>query len=98
MQEELAAEGTPVEIDIVGLNERGQESANGMMSQLGVLPWLQDTEEEDAWGQWEATWRDVVILDERNVRQAVYNLTEHNLANDANYDSLKALLTEIAGD
>ena len=100
MQAEIdsAAARTPREIHILGLNAAGQESGNAAMCDGRSLPWLQDTAEQDAWGDWAVTWRDVVILDARNMPQAAYNLTVHDLAETANYDSLKALLLRIAGD
>ncbi len=49
------------------------------------------------WASWGATWRDVRILDAENTVVAVYNLTEHDLAEPAHYDALRALLLEAAG-
>ncbi len=57
-----------------------------------ALPWLQDVPEVDAWGLWQATWRDVRVLDAKNVVRDVYNLTEHDLNDPAAYAELKALL------
>ena len=62
-----------------------------------TIPWVQDTGAEDVWGRWGVANRDVVVLDSLNHPAAVYNLTEHNLAIPADYDSLKALLLRIAG-
>ena len=42
-------------------------------------------------------YRDVVVLDEENRVAVVYNLTEHSLADPADYDSLKAILRDAAG-
>ena len=62
-----------------------------------ALPWLQETEAQKAWEPWEVRYRDVVILDAENRRAAVFNLTDHNLATPAEYDSLRALFESLAG-
>jgi hypothetical protein len=84
-------------VDILGVNAVDQELYNAGMVRGRVLPWLQDTTSVNAWGLWNATWRDVVVLDTLNVRVAVYNLTEHNLSRTAAYDSLKNLLLTLGG-
>jgi len=60
------------------------------------IPWLQETLSSLAWIPWGATYRDVLILDGRNRKVAVFNLSTHNLAVAANCDSLRALLLELA--
>lgn len=65
---------------------------------MADIPVLQDTYDDHTWLQWQVTYRDLVILDEENRKVAVYNLTEHNLAYPENYDELKALLLDIAGE
>ena len=62
-----------------------------------VLPWLQETGDPDVWKSWAVTYRDVVILDADNQKVAVYNLTEHDLADSANYATLKSMLLGGAG-
>lgn len=98
MQAEIDATASPKEMHILGLNEVGHESGNEGMCEGRSLPWLQDTAEQDAWGDWGVTYRDVVILDAQNVPRAVYNLTTYDLADSANYDSLRTLLVQIAGN
>lgn len=49
------------------------------------------------WERWDATWRDVWVLDPDNEAHAVYNLTEHNLAVAEEYEGLRLLLIEAAG-
>jgi hypothetical protein len=100
MQAEIdsAAVPTPKEIRILGLNRVGDESGNAAMCEGRSLPWLQDTEGQNAWGDWEVRYRDVVILDAQNVPQAVFNLTDYDLADSASYDSLRVLLLQIAAE
>ena len=77
-------------------NGAGQEAGNATITTGRSLPWLQDTDESGVYGDWQVTYRDVIILDAENRPVAVYNLTTHNLAEPANYDSLKALLLQVA--
>jgi hypothetical protein len=96
MQPEIDDLGLPVEVRILGVNEEGHESGNAVNCEGRVIPWLQDTSEEDVWHEWDVTFRDVVILDPDNVPVAAYNLSIHDLSVPANYDSLKSLLRQIA--
>ncbi|MBD3335913.1 MAG: hypothetical protein GF355_10395 [Candidatus Eisenbacteria bacterium] len=96
LQTELNKSATPLEIQILGVNETGHESGNGVICHGRDLPWLQDTEEERVWERWEFEYRDVVILDPENVPVLAYNLTDHNLADPAHFDSLRSLLIETA--
>jgi len=88
MQKELGL--APVRI--LGVNGIGLESGNTLVCEGRDLPWLQDTVDEHVWSQWQVTYRDVVILDGANVPVGVYNLTDHDLADPANYAELRALL------
>ena len=63
----------------------------------GTFPWLQDTQEDDWWGTWGITYRDVVILNRDGNEEAVFNLTEHDLGNPNEYAAFKALLLDVAG-
>jgi len=96
MQTALAAKAGS-DIVIFGVNEQNLESGNDLMCEGRDLPWLQDIAGVNAWEAWEVTFRDVVILDEDNVRVAAFNLTTYDLAVPANYDSLETLLLETAG-
>ena len=49
------------------------------------------------WTAWDVTERDVVVLDEENKVATVYNLTQHDLADPVNYDTLKSILRNTAG-
>ena len=61
------------------------------------MPWLQETAQQKVWGPWKVRFRDVVILDAQNRPSAIFNLTDHNLATQAEYDSLFALFEELTG-
>lgn len=87
---------TPVKVRILGVNAAGLESGNASMTSGRVLPWLQDTASEDAWAKWQVDYRDVVVLDPDGYRVAVYNLTDHNLADATNYVELEKLLVDAA--
>lgn len=66
------------------------------MAELGDLPLLQDTVEQQAWQQWAITYRDVVILDGENRVVGVLNLTENNLAELPSRMDLEAIIDEAA--
>jgi hypothetical protein len=59
-----------------------------------TLPWLQETVNDDVWGDWSVTYRDVIILDANNIPVGVYNLTAHDLSAAANRDALKQKLRD----
>jgi hypothetical protein len=63
-----------------------------------TLPLLQDTSQENVWGRWTATWRDLMILNPDNIHVDTYNLTSHDLANPTFYADLKARLKAAAGE
>ncbi len=92
MQQEILADEPGSTTRILGINAAGHESANGLATADVTLPWLQDTPAADAWGLWDATWRDVVVLDAENRVVAVYNLTSNDLGQPANYEALLALI------
>lgn len=76
----------------------GEESGNDLMVAGRTLPWLQDDAATKAWVSWGVFWRDVYVLDGENRLVAIYNLTEHDLTDPANYAELKAILLAAAGD
>jgi hypothetical protein len=96
MQTELVEEGKNLSIQILGINEVGEERENEAMYAGRSLPWLQETTEQRVWEDWDVTYRDVIILDAENKPHAVFNVTIHDLSKAVNYDSLKALLLEAA--
>lgn len=96
MQRELRSEHPELVTDAHGVNAPGNESGNAIMCAGRILPWLQDDLTHDVWGQWAVTFRDFVILDRANKVLRIYNLTEHDLSSQSNYDELKALLIAAA--
>lgn len=96
MQGELDAAGYAGEIQILGVNGAGYESGNTGFTTDRALPWLQDTAEANVWVSWNVTYRDVWVLDGENEPVAVYNVTEHDLADAANYQALRDILISAA--
>ena len=78
------------------MNPAGHESGNPEACSGRELPWLQETADDDVWGDWRVAFRDVVILDEANVQIDVYNLTSHGLSDAANREALKQKLRDAA--
>jgi hypothetical protein len=74
----------------------GQAASNGAMTAGRTLPWLQDTLPDNVWTNWGVTYRDFRIIDSQNRLAAVYNLTEHDLANAFNRAALTQLLLQAA--
>ncbi len=97
MQAEILADRPDSAIRILGVNEDGQQAYNDLAVAGDTIPWLQD-EAGAAWGGWDVTWRDVVVLDRENRRVAVFNLTVHNLGDPVEYATLRALLEAAAGE
>ena len=84
-------------MDILGINAVGEESGNDTIGEEADLPWLQDVSDQDVWGQWNAEWRDVVVLDADNVEVGRMNLTDHDLALPDNQQALRDLITQAGG-
>jgi len=96
MQTEIDSEENPRPIRILGVNDIGLESGNDGITTGRVLPWLQSAADQDVWTSWQVGYRDVFILGPGNEHLSTYNLTEHDLADPANYVALKNLLLEAA--
>jgi hypothetical protein len=97
MQAEINGTNPPRPVYILGINEAGQEAGNTSFFYSGrTLPWMQDTVQQNVWGNWHVTWRDVVVLDKLNQPVLVYNLTVHDLGNPVNYAELKNALLGFA--
>lgn len=79
------------------MNRSDAASGNASTTVGRTLPWLQD-QGGQVWTAWGVQYRDVVILDAQNRPVAVYNLTVNDLQNSANYDALKTLLLQAAGE
>ena len=97
IQTELAAEGLAIPVQILGVNPLAYESGNEAMCSGRALPWLQETDADDVWGDWGVTYRDVVILGADNIPVDVYNLWDNDLSVAANREVLKQKL-RAAGD
>jgi hypothetical protein len=102
LQQDIDAAHPILEIDIVGINEVGHESANSLMTADRSRPWLQDVDangnqSSDVWNDlWNVTYREVVILDGSNTVVEAFNLTENNLANPDDYAALRTKLIDAA--
>lgn len=108
MQAELNAENQTgrFEIAIAGINAIGLEFGNGGISAGRTIPWLQDVASQNVWSTWRVNelrpatpgvaYRDVIMLQGENKPFAVFNLTEHDLGDPANYNALKSLLRNAA--
>jgi len=96
IQAELKAANPDFNTELLGVNWDSQPSFNAQMTSGRTLPWLQDTLAVPVKTSWGATYRDVRILDPQNRLHAVYNLTIHDLAVEANRNDLKALFLSAA--
>ncbi len=57
---------------------------------------LQDTTNEDVWGTWGVTWRDVQIVDAEGELTDVLSLTTNDIRDQANYDNLRSMIVSAA--
>jgi len=80
----------------LGINEIDKASGNDSITDGRSLPWLQDTGAVAVTSAWQHNLRDVVILNTRNERVAVYGLTENSLGDPSNYETLKQLFLDAA--
>ena len=98
MQQELVTANPNTRIRLLAINLVGLDSFVPLDAAGGPLPILQDTAAQNVWGSWNATWRDVMMLNSDNVHVQTYNLTLNDLANPTNYATLKMMLKSIAGE
>lgn len=103
LQAELRDDYPILNIQIVGINEFGQDppGANDLATTNRTTPWLQDGDSDgnqnsDVWESWGAIWRDVTILDGQNEAVDVYNLTTNDLGASANYATMRDKLIGAA--
>ncbi|MBD3161304.1 MAG: hypothetical protein GF346_03800 [Candidatus Eisenbacteria bacterium] len=97
MQEQFEDEHPARDFQFLGVNEVGHERGNEAVCEGRAIPWLQETEEEKVWDPWDVTYRDVIFLDQENRPVAVFNLTIHDLSEQAEYDSLLRLVERLTG-
>ena len=101
MQNDLAVNYPDLDIQILGVNELGNEAGNASVTAGRNIPWLQDVDEDHegrsyAWTSWDVTYRDVVILDATNTRVGVFNVTSQSLQVPGNYNTLRQMLIDAA--
>lgn len=82
---------------IYGVNHPAHSSGNEEMCEGRDLGLLQDTLETDAWTAWQATWRDVFVLDREGELVGILNLTENDLGEEESRDEMLALFDEATG-
>lgn len=101
MQAELDALGTPTPIQIVGVNQDGHQlddyDETGAFCDGRDLPFLEENAGDEVWSLWKVTYRDVVVIDGNNEVIDVYNLTDNDLSDTANYEALKDILATAGG-
>jgi len=97
MQDELAADTLNLEVVISGINHQASGSGVPEMCNGRDLPFLQDSDSTNVWTAWQVTERDVFVLDAENKVVTVYNLTQHDLGDPVNYQTLKTILRQTAG-
>ena len=77
---------------IFGVNDVGYESGNLDITEDRDLPWLQNTDEVDAWAAWGVAYRDVIVIEPDGTFVDVVNLTDDDLADPDNLDRIRQLL------
>jgi hypothetical protein len=95
MQNEFDAENAALPIQIIGLNESDKTTTDSFTSDRD-LPWLQDTVDQSVWKEWNIQYRDVLILDATNEPVMVFNLTQYNLSDSENYETVKTAFEDLA--
>lgn len=103
MQKEFARHFPSLSIQIVGINEKGQESGNANVTNGRQLPWLQDVDVNpqnnisDVWyDSWKIEYRDVVVVDRAGNEAGRYNLTSHSLGVEENYNVMRQMFLDSA--
>ena len=96
-----------LDVNVLGVNERGHESGNELATTDRSLPLLQDVDinndqSSDVWESWDANWRNVRVVDRSNDLQFVVNLLMYPLedpddpqADPTNFNNLKNVLIGI---
>ena len=91
MQEELDALG--LDVKLLAINKTGSSSGVSSFSEDMDLPMVQDTSDLGIWEAWDATWRDVYVVDSDNIHVGTFNLTGHSLAEEEHYSTLFEMLS-----
>jgi hypothetical protein len=99
MQNDFDSNDPDLGIEIVGINLAGRESGNSSITAGNDIPWLQDVDldengEADAWEDWQAQLRDVIIVNSQNQQVSKINLTSNDLADTAKYSLLRTMITD----
>jgi hypothetical protein len=81
---------------VLGINILDEADYDSIVAQTRTLPWLQDTTEENVWVRWNASWRDVKIVDSLGRLRTTYNLFDHDLSYPTNYAALKQMFLDTA--
>jgi len=89
-------DAVPEDVVILGINEVGFEGGNEDFCDGRDLAWLQDTVDDDIWGTWDVTYRDIVILDAEGSFHSVFNVTDNDLGDDANFWGLVTALEDLS--
>ena len=96
LQNDLKQEHPELEINILSINQIGAENGTTSFTEAHALPMVNDSETDNIWVAWESQWRDFYILNRNNELIEVYNLTQHNLNDENNYNELKQKLIDAA--
>jgi hypothetical protein len=96
MQYDFDSQDIPAQI--IGINESGYEEGNESVVEGRTLPWLQDTEEINAWELWEVGYRDVFIVDESGTLRYRFNLSSQDLRNPAHFQTLTQIIVGLTED
>jgi hypothetical protein len=95
MQKILNTDYPNSRIAILGVNRKGLGS-NESFCEGRDIPWLQDTADADWRCTWGVTLRDVIILGWNGDRVGVFNLKQHDIIDDVEFEALIDLLIETA--
>ena len=96
MQAQLENNHPNLDIEIFAINMAGTGAGASSLSSNINLPMVQDSNTLGIWNDWDAGWRDVFILNENNELVMIYNLTQNNLGNTNNYNTLMSHFIDIA--
>ncbi len=92
--DEFRAADPDTTIRIFGVNEAGQASGNDLVVQ--ELPMFQDTARVNVSSLWNATYRDVIVVDPRGRRVGTFNLSINDLQVPDSYAAMKKMIADAA--